>query len=521
VRVRYAEPAVPAKSFAPQHRFDGLVDAIPAEIPVVKVGPPREDFFGRAPDRKSLAAGAVASIWLSVRVPRDAKPGKYEAAVSVSAEGLAPVTVPMKVNVSDLVLPDPKDFRIQNFGYLSDDALALHYNVPRWSDKHFELMSQSFGLMAEVNSRQVFANLCINFYGGNKGGASQSNAESLIRWIKQADGSWKYDFTIFDKYLDMAGKAVGKPLPLRLNCWGEVSKKEGKLLHNGVTTVSGLDPATGTVTPIEQPVPGTEESFAFWKPVLDEVRKKVEARGWWDVTALGHNSYCYNPIPEVIGVAKRIWPDGVWAYTAHNGGLGGAWGTTEKGVTMPVRYADTVWGGGRPTPRGYAALLKPRPGYWCFTYRGCFRDYSPLTDLRRIAEDEAMSGHDGISDFGVDLFPIPGPNNRPYGIGNGRGTGGPGDSTMAVLAPGPNGPVATERFEMLREGVELAEAVLFIQRALDAKKLSPDLEQRANRYLDERGNAFVRGWHGVRYMQAEHDEKLLSLAGEVAKATGQ
>ena len=130
-----------------------------------------------------------------------------------------------------------------------------------------------------------------------------------------------------------------------------------------------------------------------------------------------------------------------------------------------------------------------------------------------------MMGHDGLSDFGVDLFPLKTPDNRVYRIGNGRGTGGPSDSTMALLAPGPDGAIATGRFEMYREGVELTEAILFIQRAIDGKKLSADLEQRANRYLDERGDAFLKGWHGVRYLQAEQDEKLLALAGEVARAT--
>jgi hypothetical protein len=77
--------------------------------------------------------------------------------------------------------------------------------------------------------------------------------------------------------------------------------------------------------------------------------------------------------------------------------------------------------------------------------------------------------------------------------------------------------VATERFEMFREGVELAEAILFIERAIQEKKLSGDLQKRANRYLDERGEAFIKGWFGVRYIQAEEDAKLLDLAGKVAK----
>jgi hypothetical protein len=129
-----------------------------------------------------------------------------------------------------------------------------------------------------------------------------------------------------------------------------------------------------------------------------------------------------------------------------------------------------------------------------------------------------MCGHDGFSDFGVDYFPVKKPNGEYTTVGNGHGTGGPSCGIQALLAPGPDGPIATERFEAFREGVELAEAVLFIQRALDEKKISGDLETRANKYLDERGEAFCKGWFGVRYVQAEQDEKLLNLAGEVARS---
>jgi hypothetical protein len=521
VRVRVAVPGpnIPYSQWAPPFRYDALLDAIPAEIPVVKSAPPRE-FYLRGPydgqpiERKGQASGALAPLWLTARVPKDAKPGSYEGTVTVEAAGLKATTVPLKLSVSDWTAPDAKDLRMLNFAYHSEDAIAKRYEVPRWSDKHFELLGRSMALMAEVNSRQAIANLAINFYGGNKGGADNSNEESLVRWIKQPDGSYKHDFALFDKFLDTVAKHIGKPTLLRINCWGEVAKKDGKLVHNGVTSVSRLDPATGKVEPMEQPVPGTEESLAFWKPVLDEVRKKVEARGWWDVTALGHNSYCYNPAPEVISVAKKIWPDGVWSYTAHNGTMGSAWKGTEANVSMPIRQADCVWTLGRLTPRGYSALLKPRPTIWCFTWRSAMRDASELTLLRNVPEDEIMRGHDGVSDFGADLFPVKDANGRWACLGNGRGTGGPSCSTLAMLAPGPDGPVATERFEMLREGVELAEAILLVQRAIEEKKLGGELEAKANRLLDERAEAFLKNWTAGRFTR---DTGLLALAGEVAK----
>jgi hypothetical protein len=521
VNVRCAAPAVVGKSWAPPHRYDALLDAIPAEFPVASAAPPKEYALQGAHEpllveRKNQVAGALAPLWLAVRVPRDAKPGVYEGTVRVQAAGLDAVAVPLRVTVSAWTVPDPKNFRIHHFAYHSEDAIAKHYGVPLWSDEHLRLMGKSLALMAEVNSRQAIVNLAISFYGGNKGDPNCSNEATAVRWVKQPDGSYKYDCTVLDKYLDLVARSMGKPSLLRINCWGQSKKQDGKL-SGGEYAVSVHDPATGKLDAVSQPTPGTEESLQFWKPVLDEVRRKAESRGWWDVTALGWNSYCYPPVPEVVSVARRIWPEGVWSYTAHNGTLGASWATLEKGVTMPVRYADSVWTLGRLTPRGYSQLLKPRPGFWCFTWRSTMRDYSPLALLRGVPEDEIMRGQDGVSDFGADLFPVKSSTGRYYCLGNGRGTGGPSCSTQALLAPGPDGPVGTERFEMLREGTELGEAILFIQQAIEDKKIEGELEQRANRLLEERAEAFLKNWSAGRMAR---DAQLLALAGEVAIAVG-
>jgi hypothetical protein len=87
-----------------------------------------------------------------------------------------------------------------------------------------------------------------------------------------------------------------------------------------------------------------------------------------------------------------------------------------------------------------------------------------------------------------------------------------------MLYPGPDGPVASERYEMFREGVEIAEALIFIERAIQEKKLGPALQQKAEQALEARSNAFIMDWFTIRDMPgAEEDAKLLSLAGEVAR----
>jgi len=524
VRVRYAAAVEPGKSWAPAFRYDALFEAIPAEIPVSKAPAPKEfyprnhgKYVGSGPIqvmRRNQTPGALAPLWFTVRVPKDAKAGRYEGRITLSADGLKATEVPLKLTVSEWAMPDPKDFRLMHFAYHSEDAIAKHYGVPLWSDKHLELLGRSMGLMAEVNSRQAIVNLAINFYGGDKGGVDCSNEESMVRWVKQADGSWKHDYSVLDKYLETVAKHVGKPTLLRINCWGEAGQKDGKLTHKGlVTAVSSLDPATGKLGRVDLPVPGTEESFNFWKPVLDEVRKKAEARGWWDVTAQGWNSYCYPPIPEVVSMHKKLWPDGQWSYTAHNGTLGMRFNAVEKGVYMPTRQADSVWTLGPLKPRNGKELLKPRPNIWCFTWRTMMRDYSDLTLLRSVPEDEILRAQDGVSDFGADIFPVKDERGRFREVGNGRGTGGPGCSTLAMLAPGPDGPVATERFEMLREGTEICEAILFLEKALLDGKASGDLAAKINRCLDERGEVYINSWPSGRF---ERDLKTLELAGQAA-----
>jgi len=512
VRVRYAVPAEAAKSYVQPPYFDGLLDAIPAVIPVAASTDLARPFFGGwTASWSGMVARAVAPLWFTVRVPRNVPAGVYEGTVSVEAEGMAPTSVALRVNVCDWTAPDPKDFRMQNFLYHSEDAMASFYEVPRWSDKHFELLGKSLALGAEVNSRQVFVNLTYNFAG--------SNGESLIRWIKQADGSYKHDFTIFDKYLDMVDKAMGKPRPLRLNCWGAVGTRRGEkflethgMSEPGGVWVTGMNPTNGDLYGIAQPLPGTPESLAFWRPVFATMLPKIKARDWLDETALGHNSMYNSAMPEVVDMAYQLWPEGVWSYVSHHAKPGERFVGTQSNITMVVRHGATPFAGG---------IKLTRPDTFCSTYRTFANERSALTEMRRIGEDIDYRGVDGVSDFGLDIFPkkIPDPRGgvRYDFHGGGRGTDWSWRSTMSLLYPGPEGPVATERYEMFREGIELSEAIRFIRRVIEEKKLGAELQERAKRYLDDRAKAFGEGAFDLRHMQANDDAKLLDLAGEVAR----
>lgn len=421
--------------------------------------------------------------------------------------GFAATNVPLRVEVSDYTMPDPADWRLQNFLIHSDEQVARHYDVPRWSDRHFELMGKARALMAEVNSRQAEAFLVANYHGPD------SNPESLVRWIRQADGSLKHDFTIFDTYLDMVDKSMVEPRSLRLTAFTHGGLNQPDLPDS----VSVLDPATGKVEKVKYtslyPANVKDPEQAFWQPVFEAIRKKVEARGWLEHTTFG---LCTSwGVSGDYGVVARSWPGVEWSYGSHSGGR------DMKINDMVVRHASGIFYCPRPTQRRGVPVLLPQPRRLTFAnaYRGNLNDQSLLPLCRGIGEEMVRSGIDGVCDFGVDLFPLKTKvgGYATLAVARGMNISPPGRSTAALLYPGPDGPVATERFEAFREGMEVAEVVLFIETALAEKKLGADLAARASRYLDERAEALVGGRFSYRHMQATEDAKLLELAGAVAR----
>jgi hypothetical protein len=426
-------------------------------------------------------------------------------------------------------MPDPEDFRVQNSLYHAEEVMAKHYGVSNYSDEHFDLVGKSLALAAEVNSRQVQANLSVQFNG--------DNPESLIRWMRQPDGSYKHDYTTFDRYLDMVARCIGKPRTLRLNCWGSHKTSPWGFSYGG-EWVSALDPVTGRIERLKQPAFGTQESLAFWRPVFTEVLKKLEARGWLKETTLGYNSYVSAPLPELVDMAYKLWPQGEWSFTSHIPARGMKFMGSDTNVAMTVRHGDALRV--RPEGSGLHTLDKPRRNTSCYIARWLMDDKSALREFRRFLELYCLRpGYDGTSEWGLDLFPLKKPAGGYSKPRAGRGVHWVNRSTTALLYPGPEGPVATERFEMFREGLELCEAMLFIRHAMLKKNLSDALNERIEHYLvdcqklenhrgerlytpegtgwfGKRGLALERDWFCARYMQAEEDAKLLGLAGEVA-----
>jgi len=482
IRVRFAELAKGSKGYQPPYRFNALLEEAPEEIPTVDMRSHRK--------WKPRKAGPIAMqpVWVTVVVPKEAAPGKYAGKLTLQSENLEPFAVPVEIRVHGWTLPEPKEFHVQNLAFYSPERVALRYDVERWSDEHLKYMRKSLELMLQVGSRQIILDLVRRY-------PARDNNESMVKWIKQKDGSFTYDFTAVEKYLDLAGEVIGKPFPIRLNMWCAVKE------HTSEPEVTVVDAATGEKSALKQPPYGTPESLAFWKPVLGELRKRIEKRGWFDSVVVNWMNYCGGPDAGTVKVLHDIWPDGKWSSMDHGRRRAFSYGDGK----MPVVVSLAVWNEGStkaysnwdkkssPGPRNWRNSFKPGHAV-CAHARNQHWDYSVLWVLRELAEHQIMKGCDGCDVMGADLWPAQDARGRWRG---GKWTHyalGPGNSTTSFIAPGKDGAQETERFEALREGVQIAEAMIFIQRAIDAKKVSGEVAAKGNLILDDRARHFMAAW---------------------------
>ena len=541
VQVRYAALSSAATSWVASRassgtaRFDMLLDKPPAEVPVVDLPVPKRSWrLQWSHPHGRPVPGAVLPIWVTVHVPAAAKPGVYEGKVRVSADGLAPVDVPVRLAVHDWPLPSPRDFVSHNNLWPSHESTALHYGAGLWSDRHFELMGHVLELSnLAANKFCVLHLVCEAYHMGNR--------ESMVRWIDAGGGRYRHDFSILDRYLDLYASACGRPGLLLLSVFvpraDQVDKKTSKPAR--WCKVSRLDPKTGTVTPMAQPAYGTPESAAFWRPVLAAIRKRLLKRGWWGVTALGTGSDV-QPRPETVAAFREIWPDGVWMSSSH---MRPRWYPCGESDRVPVPYRESVWGTGSPyDPEGRRPKQYPRPWKtdgrgreWAFPRVGqgvcsALYDSSRLVLVRAVQEGTLQGGINGFGRIGADFLPIPDPrrDGRFLSLCGPIGAHlGPSASTRAIVAPGPKGIVATERLEMFREGLQVREAMISIQKAIDGGRLPAELARQCTKLLNDRARTYLRthpdtpaAWTAFECGLLERDDRLFALCAEAAAATG-
>lgn len=511
VRIRYpvATGSISHRGLLNVRYFDALADSAPEEIAVAEKPPPRGS------NRPRPVPGVAQPVWVTVDVPRDAMAGRYEGALRVSSAEMDPVDVPLHLKVADWNLPNPHDFVTHADFVQSPESVAYRYEVPLWSDRHFELLAKSLELLGKIGNKTIYIPLLCQ--------TNHGNAETMVRWIKDGEG-YRHDFSVMEKYLDLYIKYAGKPAMVIFYVWeawtgggyfGSKGREPKPIL------VSLLDAKSGKVTEMVGPRYDKPEATPFLKPVVDGIRERLTARGLADRWYIGCASDC-KPSKEVVHFWQSIAPEAVWVQQGH--------GLDHNYFGVRVGYNTTVWkaqwAADPDRTRTYGWRRKERVAWF---HRDIWRESPDAQALvsRIIGEKNITGNQCGFGRMSADFWPClkDKDGNMVNSISSRYQISSWAQCNIRMvpyLSPGPDGARSTIRLEAAIGGVQECEARIFIEKALlnPAKRaaLGDETAARIQKLLDERTRVILWGTYPQDWQ--ERAEALFEAAAEVQRLAG-
>lgn len=221
--------------------------------------------------RKSLdiEAQCTQPLWVNIWVPQDIPSGVYKGALTVSGENFANVRLPMKINVQKRTLPDPAQWVFHLDLWQNPYAVARYYNVPLWSRQHFDIMKPLMQQLANAGQKVITASVMHHPWAGQ----TEDPFDSMVFRMKKIDGSWVYDYTVFDRWVEFM---MSLGIDRQINCY---------TLVPWALKFDYYDQATNRIRFVEAK-PGEVAYEDYWFSFLKDFAGHLRQKGWFEKTTI-------------------------------------------------------------------------------------------------------------------------------------------------------------------------------------------------------------------------------------------
>lgn len=244
-------------------------------------------------DRFDMAARTTRPVWITVNVPADAPAGIYRSQITVTrGDGCGKIRLPFELEVQDHLLPPPTEWRYHLDLWQHPAAVARAEGVELWSDAHFEALRRTMKILADAGQKVITATLnkdpwnhqCYDAY------------EDMILWTLNADGTWSYDYTIFDRWVELM---LSLGIDGMINCYSMVPWNN-ELVYT--------DAAKGEKVTVKAE-PGTHEFERMWTPFLKDFKQHLAAKGWLEKTNIAMDERSPEAMDAAVKVLEKCAPE--------------------------------------------------------------------------------------------------------------------------------------------------------------------------------------------------------------------
>ena len=242
-------------------------------------------------DSMTVPAGRKQPVWMTVSVPSDARPGKYSGKLTVTSSNAKARSLNVELTVADHVLPPARDWAFHLDLWQNPYSVARYENVPLWSEAHFEAMRPVMRMLAEAGQKSVTATIMSRPWNGQ----TEDAFGSMVTKIRRIDGTWLYDYTIFDRWVEFM---FSLGIDRQINCYSMIP---------WALQFDYIDQATSSPATF-QAAPGSEEYNEYWGAFIADFARHLKAKGWFEKTMIAMDERPLKSMQAVLGLIRKIEP---------------------------------------------------------------------------------------------------------------------------------------------------------------------------------------------------------------------
>ena len=239
----------------------------------------------------NIDAETARPVWITIDVPADAVAGKYSANLELYANGKKKETFTLNLNVVDKTLPHYTEWAFHLDLWQNPYAVARTEGVEPWSDAHWKALKPVMQMLASSGQKVITTTLNKRPWNGQ----TEDPFDTMIEWKKKSDGSWEYDYTVFDNWVEfMMGLGITK----QINCYSMVPW--GNIFFY-------FDEETNQEVKVSA-APGTKEYEKLWKPFLTDFTKHLKEKGWENKTLIAMDERSPKEMKAMLSLLKETAP---------------------------------------------------------------------------------------------------------------------------------------------------------------------------------------------------------------------
>ena len=385
-------------------------------------------------DHIEVKKNSVQPVWLTVKVPAETPAGTYrgEVLVKTGREFRLPVTI----NVADRILPPPSEWKYDLDLWQNPDPVAKVHGVKLWSDEHYSLMKPYYEMLAAAGQKSITAFIIDQPWGPDH---VYHRDPSLISLTKRKDGSWSYDYSVFDKYIDFV---MSCGIDRRINCYSMITW-DLRFIY--------FDEAKDDTASVYAR-PGTREYQDIWLPMITDFTAHLKSKGWFEKTTIAMDERDMQGMLEVMKLLKSVDP--AWKTALA--------GNYHREIAMDIYDYCIIWGKkfDRDILDARRAEGLPSTFYTaCGERRPNCHSFSPPAEATWISWFAAAHGYSGYLRWAYNNWTSDVLHDTRYKTW-------PGGECYQIY-PGPRSSI---RYEKLIEGIQDYEKIRILREQFIAEK---------------------------------------------------